>query len=339
MFRYQAPKPGNQRKSLFSSLSSFSSSKSLGKVILPAQKRVAGSIDQSTYLDIADSYGLVINTGIVGTHDHAMLDTIEIKPAAEALLPIEEQHYIVKFNGNGMHYQDRINELVRDANQLESNIIAFNYRGVGNSVKQPDTIQDLITDGIAQVQRLIDSGVDSTKITLDGISLGGGVSVMVAHYFHQKNINLPVYIWPDRSFASLSKAAAGMFAPKSKGISSSCVTSSLETSASCVMVPAGWDIDVAKAYNEIDPAYKGYMYVAKQSQQSNGDGVISHPASLHKGVKAFENKNGLHTGHKVFANVGNYGGHNLPRDNLRSEENPELNGQDLFDNFVRSHRK
>lgn len=337
MFRYQAPKPGRQRKSFFSSLSSFSSSKSIGSVVLPAQNRVAGSIDQSTYLDIADSFGLVINTGIVGTHDKAMLDTIELKPVVEALKSIEDQYYIVKYNGNGMHYQDRLEEFVRDANKLQSNIIGFNYRGVGNSVKQPETIQDLITDGIAQVQRLIDSGVDSKKITLDGISLGGGVATMVAHYFHKNN--QPVYLWNDRSFASLSKAAAGIFAPKSKGISSAIATSSLEASACFVMVPAGWDVEVAKAYNEINPAYKSHMYIAKKSEKSNGDGVVSHPASLHTGVKPFEKKNNIHTGKKVFATHEKLQGHNLPRTFLHSKENPELNGQDLFDNFVRSHRK
>lgn len=337
MFRYQAPKPGKQKSSFFSSLSSFSSSKSIGRVVLPAQNRIAGSIDQTTYLDIADSYGLVINTGIVGTHDNAMLDTIEIKPAEEALKPLEDQYYIVKYNGNGMHYQDRIQEFVRDANNLESNIIGFNYRGVGNSVKQPETVQDLITDGIAQVQRLLDAGVDSRKITLDGISLGGGIATMVAHYFHQQGKT--VYLWNDRSFASLSKAAAGIFAPKSKGISSAFATSSLQASAACVMIPAGWEVDVAKAYNDIPREYKSHMYVAKQSAQSNGDGVIADLASLHKGVKPFEQEKGFNSGHKMLAKVGNFGGHNLPKAKLQSKEYPGLNGQDLFDQFIRSHRK
>lgn len=337
MFRYQAPKPGKQKSSFFSSLSSISSSKSIGKIVLPAQNRVAGTIDQTTYLDIADSYGLVINTGIVGTHDNAMLDTIEIKPAEEALKSLSDQYYIMKYNGNGMHYQDRIQEFVRDANKLKSNIIGFNYRGVGNSVKQPQTVQDLITDGIAQVQRLLDAGVDSKKITLDGISLGGGIATMVAHYFHQQG--KPIYLWNDRSFASLSKAAAGIFAPKSKGVSSAFAASSLEASAACVMIPAGWEVDVAKAYNDIPREYKCHMYVAKQSEQSNGDGVIADLASLHKGVKGFEKKNGFYTGHKVLANYGNYRGHNLPKANLQSQENPELNGQDLFDQFVCQHRK
>lgn len=29
------------------------------------------------------------------------------------------------------------------------------------------------------------------------------------------------------------------------------------------MKPAGWDVDVAKAYNEIPDEYKNHMYVAK----------------------------------------------------------------------------
>jgi len=119
--------------------------------------------------------------------------------------------FIIKFNGNGGQYQDLLSQYGRDAQRLGKTVIGFNYRGVGNSQKTPDTFQDLITDGIAQVQRLLDNGANPEHILLDGHSLGGGIATMVVEHFHKKGHH--IYLWNDRSFASISKAAAGIIAP------------------------------------------------------------------------------------------------------------------------------
>ncbi|ARM35168.1 alpha/beta hydrolase [Legionella longbeachae] len=338
MFRYEAPNPYNNEGSFFSFLtsSSVSSSHKIGKLVVPAQSREPKTIGEMTLNQFAHTNGLVIQGGYVGTHDSAVLDTIELKPKTESNSSLGNQHFIIKFNGNGMFYQDVLHDFAYDANKLNVTIIGFNYRGVGNSKKTPETFQDLVTDGIAQVQRLLDSGIDSKKITLDGLSLGGGVATMVASHFHK--IGKPVYLWNDRSFASISKAAAGVIAPEIDNIFGETLSTSFEYTSWSLMKPAGWDVNVAKAYNEIADEYKNHMYVAKKSALSCGDGVIAHRASLHEGVKQDEKKRGISTAHKVYAQNGFFGGgHNMSRSDLVSAENTSLTGQDQFENFIRNH--
>ena len=71
----------------------------------------------------------------------------------------------------------------------------------------PESFQDLVTDGIAQVQRVLDLGANPKNITLDGLSLGGGVAdLLVAYHFHQ--LGKQVYLWNDRSFATPFKSCS-----------------------------------------------------------------------------------------------------------------------------------
>lgn len=331
MFRYTAPNP--YKESCFSSFFSFPSSKSISKLVLPAQLYEPVNVDEAALNEFTNQYNLVVQSGCVETYDGAILDTIELKPKSVLDKPLNKQDFIIKFNGNGMLYQNVLQNFAYDANKLGVTVIGFNYRGVGNSKKTPTVFQDLVTDGIAEVQRLLDSGVDSKRITVDGLSLGGGVATMVASYFH-KNGN-PIYLWNDRSFASVSKAAAGMFMPEAKDIFSG----TLEYASWSVMKPVGWDVNVANAYKTIPAAYKNHMYVAKKSDRSDGDGVIAHWASLHEGVKKEEKERGVSTGHKVYAKAGLFrGGHNMSRGLLVSAEDPSFSGQDQFEKFVKSHQ-
>ncbi|HTM63408.1 MAG TPA: alpha/beta hydrolase [Gammaproteobacteria bacterium] len=331
MFRYEAPKPTQY------SFFSLSTSKRIGQIILPAQRRPHQTISYDALELFASENNLIITPGIVATHDGAELDTLELLSQFETEKQINEQYYIVKFNGNGMHYNDLLTIHAETANRLDTNIIAFDYRGVGASTQTPTTFNDLVTDGIAQVQRLLDEGVDSEKITLDGTSLGGGVATMVAHHFHK--IGKPVYLWNDRSFASISQAATGMVASEAPGIFNDIYNSSVACLSWSGLGSTGWNAYVAKAYNEIPAKYKSYMYVAKKSARSGGDGVIVHPASLHRGVKSTEKAKGQFTGYKFYTASADTKGHNLARTQLISATNSEQNAQDVFDSFVRSHRK
>jgi pimeloyl-ACP methyl ester carboxylesterase len=324
----------------FASLFS-SSSKSVGKLILPAQWRAPESISANDFQDIQKRYSLNMEGGFVGTHDQAILDTIQLTPRSESNKPVAEQFFIVKFNGNGGMYQDLLRQFAYDANQIKATVIGFNFRGVGYSKKAPNVFQDLVTDGIAQVQRLLDDGANPQHITLDGHSLGGGVATLVAHHFHK--MNMPVYIWNDRSFSSLSYAAAGIIAPEVSGILGRVLLESLHASSASTLSSTQWEVDVANAYKAIPTQYKGYMVVAKktspenQNYYSSGDGVIVHQGSLHKAVRAAEKKEGVTTGYKVLAARG-FMGHNLGRSLLRSKTNYQENGQVIFENFARRNR-
>jgi pimeloyl-ACP methyl ester carboxylesterase len=333
---FSATNPYPEKKNWLSLFHSFLSSSSssanwVGKVILPAQMRKAATENiAAIQRELLENYLVRAESLTVATHDGALLDTFQLTPTATEISGIHDRFYIIKFNGNGMHYEDVLKGFVNDAKRLDATVVAFNYRGVGNSTKTPSSFQELITDGIAQVQRLLESGVNPAHITLDGLSLGGAVATMVAHYFHNKDLR--VSLWNDRSFQSVSKAAAGLFAPNYPGLLGDAAFSSLESTSWAALSSTRWQENIAAAYNRSPAAYKGYMVVDKQS----GDGVIAHKASLHRGVKEHE-KNHTKTGFKVFSQS-DQPGHNQYRGDLMSKDEPNKNGNDLFDDFVRKNR-
>jgi alpha/beta superfamily hydrolase len=328
MIQYLAPNPYPEYKSIWSWFPSLfsrsSSSESIGSLILPARWDAPEQLSQDTITSLEQYYNLTIEVGYVATFDGAVLDTIQLTPKTERV-----SCYIIKFNGNGTQFQHIIKTMAEDAARLKACVISFNYRGVGKSTRAAENYQQLITDGIAQVQRLLAKGIPSTAILLDGLSLGGSVATMVAEHFHRQGS--PIYLWNDRSFSTITKASAGIITPSK--------ISSVETAVSSVLymplAAAGWRADVASAYKAIPREYKGYMFVSKKSCEGKGDGVISHAASLHRGVKPDEKKLGITTGHKVYANSG--AGHNKPRNQLFSPSAPNKSGQEIFDDFVVSH--
>ena len=137
----------------------------------------------------------------VSTDDGAKLDTlcIESKDANKS----NPKKYIINFCGNNGSCFDDIPDRTAEADAGYT-VIAFNYRGVlgsaGNN-HQCESKQHLINDGIAQVQTLLDNGVNSDNINLSGISLGGAIAIEVAAHFHRKNI--PIRVFADRTFSSL----------------------------------------------------------------------------------------------------------------------------------------
>jgi hypothetical protein len=331
LFSYLAPNPFPPKTDFLTrffagmsgSLSSVSRSESIGGVVLPAQGRRDIKVSDERIATLERECEVSIQRGEVETHDGAVLDTIEVKSSHEGA-----HRYIVKFNGNGGLYQDLLTEYVRDAKRLEATIIGFNYRGVGKSYPNPRAYQELVTDGIAEVRRLLDSGVPSTQIILDGHSLGGSVAVLVASYFHKRD--LPMYVINDRSFSTLANAAAGIvkrIVPLPE--------SSLASTSHVALTLTGWQVDVANAYKAIPAEYKCYMVVDKDSADGLGDGVISDRASMHQAVKEAETKKAEVTGGSfgLFFNEG----HCKSRKALKNKSDLKKTAQDFVDEFVTTH--
>lgn len=334
---YTAPNPYPQKRSWWSFLSPTGStlfSDRIGKLVLPAQHQSALPLSEKQLQKLYRTFGVVISRDYIFTHDGAAIDTIQLIPKDLSEKKPQDLAFLIKFNPNGGLYENAVVRFANDAAKLQRIVIGFNYRNVGLS-KSPNhsnlILQHLVTDGIAQVNRLLDLGVAPEKITLDGISLGGAVATKVAEYFHDQNKH--VYLWNDRSLASLSKVSAGYVVPECAGQPAKLCFSSLENTFFSILKPNGWEADIAAAYRRIPEEYKGYMVVAKKSFRSTGDGVIHHKASLHYGVKEKEKWTGQKTGQKVLS-LSLFGGHNEPRKNLVSKEDPTINAQTLFENFV-----
>lgn len=334
---YQAPNPYPRLKQdflggLFSGWLLSSGSETIGKLILPAQKDKPLIIGEADLQKIKLMFSVTIDYGFVETHDGASLDSVEIIPKKTENTPINQQRFIIKFNGNGGQYLKFMEEFAADANTIGATVIGFNYRGVAQSIKPPKVFQDLITDGIAQVQRLLYMGAKPENILLDGHSIGGAVATKVAHHFHQLGIH--VYIWNDRSFSTLSKAAGGILAPSLPGMLHDTAQASIQMIASTsVMRPSGWEVDVATAYMSIPAPYKGYMVVHKDP----GDEAISQRASLDESVKEHEKQQQRTTGYTVtvLPSLSLFRvRHTLNRKDLVLKDDPEQSGQTLFAKFA-----
>lgn len=98
--------------------------------------------------------------------------------------------WVVFFTGNSGLYQNFVDQLFLYSRLYQVNVLQVNYRGTGHSEGTPTCIDDLINDGKAIVHDLIQrEHVDRNDIVLDGISLGGAVTLGVA-----KDLQIPAVV-------------------------------------------------------------------------------------------------------------------------------------------------
>lgn len=271
----------------------------LGKEILIAQKpgafdplsdRLNDEKDMLAFNDAVKS-----NHWIVRTHDGAELDTIQIQPKDDMTSP-DKALYIVNFVGNAMTYHLNLDQMAIDAQVLNCTVIGFDYRGVMNSTGCPQQSNDLVTDGVAQIQRLLDAGANPENITLKGHSLGGGIATLVAKHFH--DLGIKVNLFNDRSFSSLANLAIGHV--RTKQPDASLRTAHDEKlsykilghlARPIIMLSLAltkWEINAAHAYHSIPDTHKAYLFVRSSKEQRRGaafkpkdDAVITHYGALH----------------------------------------------------------
>ncbi|WP_133136379.1 hypothetical protein [Legionella rowbothamii] len=215
------------------------------------------------------------------TFDEAQLDTLEIRHRAQQELEPQYQTFIINFNCNFKVYEQSLAEMQENARDLQTNVIGFNYRNVGRSQGQVKFMCHLIIDGIAQVQRVLDQGVSPENITLNGLSIGGGIATCVAWYFHRqgKKVNL----FNDRSFASSLKLVLSHVEgiPILGGI--------LSLLCTLIIFNSAWYASIAELFQDIPGEFRDYMLVrtprAERSVDSQDDLSIPHEGSLHFGLR------------------------------------------------------
>lgn len=273
----------------------------VGQIVLPAQNKSLDYIKINNPSSLDRKSALTHTSHTVITHDGAELDTLEITHESQKNLSKELQKYIINFVGNDDFYESHMNrkfiqcdDAQLNAVALQSNVVGFNYRGVGQSTGQPRSKDDLVTDGIAQVQRLLNEGVSSKNITLYGHSLGGSVASLVAQYFHGQGH--PINLFNDRSFSSTSNFIVGQIRLGNSE------TGHEETLGGKILgwiaIPfiklglalVNWEINAGAAYKEIPTEYKDYMVVRSNKENRNSgvidDRVIPHYSSIHAYLKS-----------------------------------------------------
>jgi hypothetical protein len=186
-----------------------------------------------------------------------------------------------------------------DARELKCDVIGFNLRGVSQSTGKPRSKNDLVTDGIAQVQRLLDDGADPENITLKGHSLGAGIATLVADHFHDHGIKVNVF--NGRSFSTITNFVVGQIRTADDRDKH---TGHQETFGKKILgwlakpftkfgvALAKWEIDAESAYKNLPDSHKEYMVVRsskadrdRYGNQLKDDPVIPHYASLHASLK------------------------------------------------------
>ena len=265
----------------------------IGKLILPSQTIKGSSIEDLRQL--RGGVNLTHERHTVATHDGAVLDTLEIKHKSQAEATPFYDKYIICFAGNGMTYEDSIAGMHTDANELKSNVIGFNYRNVGLSTGSVKSKDDLVTDGIAQVQRLLDARVSPNNITLKGHSLGAGIATLVAKHFH--DLGIRINLFNGRSFSSLTNVAIGHIrqlgsdTPNNETLVGKICGWIAWPLIKALTVLSKWEINASDAFKQIPGEYKEHMVVrtAKRVRARDSyivdDAVIPYYSSIHASLK------------------------------------------------------
>lgn len=139
--------------------------------------------------------------------DGAIINGITIFKGNEAKTKFNEkkadnQKWIIRFNGRNGFYENSLLRSQSIGQDLDANILVFNYRGVGESKGILTKPEELVMDGETCIRYLMSKGVREENILIHGSSLGGGIACQVATLFEK------VALINERSFASLSLAAS-----------------------------------------------------------------------------------------------------------------------------------
>jgi hypothetical protein len=260
----------------------------VGSIVLPAQKMgyYQLKIDEQTLNNFTTDQ-LVYQKNQITTHDDVTLDGIEIQYQSEELILPKHQKYIIHFLGNGMCYEQIIDDMKEDATRFQANIIGFNFRGVGQSTGKATSKNGLVTDGIAQVQRLLDQDVPPQNIILKGHSLGAGIATLVTQHFHQ--LRQPIHVFNSRSFSNITNVLVGQIQKATSKILGWLAYPIIKLA----MALTQWEINAGSAFKKIPDAYRDYIVVRSRKEirsKRMDDAVIPHSASIHKALTSERRK-------------------------------------------------
>lgn len=172
-----------------------------------------------------------------------------------------DQKWVVFFCGNAMQYESMLNFAKEYSEEVDANVLLFNYRGVGRSKGDLHGPEDLISDGNACMQFIQSRDIPEKNIVLHGYSIGGAIAAQVSSK-HEKSPIVSV-----NSFSSLSKEVEELIPVIGKVVK-------------LILLNIGWELDSIKAL-EGNKAKKLIIY-------HKLDGIVPYKASVRKALK---NKN------------------------------------------------
>ncbi len=115
--------------------------------------------------------------------------------------------YFVMFFGKLEPYESRFRDMVGQSVETGASILCFNPKGLNSSSGNIENLFDLVEDGIAIVNFLLEQGVSYKQIILQGNSLGAAVQEMVSEHYRKTNGKIFRQV-NSNSFRSLSAVVA-----------------------------------------------------------------------------------------------------------------------------------
>lgn len=212
----------------------------------------------------------------------AMLLQTETREGEPVVL--KDERWTMWLLGNGSYYEFILDMLGKYATEVNTNILCFNYRGVGRSTGVPTSGTDLVDDARAVLQYIISKGVDMDKILIHGHSLGGAVGTLVRAQYPGPLIN-------DRSFSSLNAVPQTWIRellPPAVAISP--VQPALSSFVQSLIEFMGWSLDAAHAWRSLSTERVCLYHMHDEIIDFNGASLYSRVACLTK------NKLYSHTG-------------------------------------------
>ena len=200
------------------------------------------------------------------TADDAVLDSIEFSCTEEYKKPMSQRKFVIMCLANGQNYIDWIKDYHFTAKEIGCTVIGFNYRGIDYSQGMIWTEDNMISDAMAQVRRLVSLGANPANIGIEGMCLGGTIATLTCALAHDRQ--LKVKLFNERGYRSIPRALAGVFLPR---VGSSLwnpinwLRYLLAAIVYVVSTPfiglAGWYMDAGSRWDRIPSTDKGYAVV------------------------------------------------------------------------------
>ncbi|NGX53456.1 MAG: Multifunctional-autoprocessing repeats-in-toxin [Chlamydiae bacterium] len=236
---------------------------SLGGFIRPSMVSMLNKLDKGREDFLRDNKASAEQI-TVETADGVKLDTLVWHNSEQERLPADQQKWIIHFNGNCMCYEERLDSLKELSNDSGASVYLFNYRGVMRSEGSFERTHDLVVDGEALVQYLLNQGVREDNILIHGLSLGGAAGVEVAaNHRRMHHCN-------ERSLSTIPNFLKGMLTTT---LLPRRLAHGLGSLVGKIVEMSGHRFDSVKHYRKID-GNKFLIYCAQ-------DEVMNHPAGLY----------------------------------------------------------
>lgn len=193
---------------------------------------------------------LELKLGFVETFDNALLHTYELTPNDYNSKPPSEKKFILRFNFDMTQIEEDLYYQTIEVGAMQVGLTVFTFRGIFDLNQSPKKLEDLVNDGISQVERLLQQGIKPKNILLDGKLFSGAIATLVAAYFHKRDIK--VHLWVDRSYKKLT---ADNIVELSDRLSWKTNIPPPKENAHL------WVADIKKAFLSIDAHYRDFTYV------------------------------------------------------------------------------